>query len=142
MNTRISQTGTEREMPGAEIEPKPDSKQVSQDVLVADIERTREDLARTIDAISDRVSPANVARRAAGRVRERVAAVDPVMAGGAVVVVAGLTVAWLLLRRRKRLFSLARRRARARMLWRFSAAAGATPGTGVTPGPARVGRSA
>jgi hypothetical protein len=94
-------------MPGAEIEPKQDSKQVSQDVLVADIERTREDLARTIDAISDRVSPANVARRAAGRVRERVAAVDPVMAGGAVVVVAGLTVAWLLLRRRKRLFSLA-----------------------------------
>jgi Protein of unknown function (DUF3618) len=89
-------------MPGAEIEPKQDSKQVSQEVLVADIERTRENLARTIDAISDRVSPANVARRAADRARERVASIDPVMAGGAVVVVAGVAVAWLLLRRRKR----------------------------------------
>ena len=84
------------------IEPKQDSKQVSQDVLVADIERTRENLARTIDAISDRLSPANAARRAADRARERVAAIDPVMAGGAVVVVAGVAVAWLLLRRRKR----------------------------------------
>jgi uncharacterized protein DUF3618 len=89
-------------MPGAEIEPKQDSKQVSQDVLVADIERTRENLARTIDEISDRLSPANAARRTVERVRERVAAVDPVMAGGAVVVVAGVTVAWLLLRRRKK----------------------------------------
>ena len=89
-------------MPGAEIEPKQESKQVSQDALVADIERTRENLARTIDQISDRLSPANAARRAADRVRERVAAVDPVMAGGAVVVVAGVTVAWLLLRRRKK----------------------------------------
>jgi hypothetical protein len=89
-------------MPGAEIEPKQDSKQVSQDVLVADIERTRDNLARTIDEISDRLSPANAARRTVERVRERVAAVDPVMAGGAVVVVAGVTVAWLLLRRRKK----------------------------------------
>jgi len=89
-------------MPGAEIEPKQDSKQVSQDVLVADIERTRENLARTIDAISDRLSPANAARRVADRARERVAAIDPVMAGGAAVVVAGVAVAWLLLRRRKR----------------------------------------
>jgi hypothetical protein len=88
-------------MPGAEIEPKQDSKQVSQDVLVADIERTREDLARTIDAISDRISPANIARRTADRARERVAAIDPVMAGGAALAVAGVAVAWLLLRRRK-----------------------------------------
>jgi Protein of unknown function (DUF3618) len=102
MNRLVSHTGTEHAMPGAEIEPKQDSKQVSQDVLVADIERTRENLARTIDAISDRLSPANAARRAADRARERVAAIDPVMAGGAVVVVAGVAVAWLLLRRRKR----------------------------------------
>jgi hypothetical protein len=102
MNRLVSQTGTEHAMPGAEIEPKQDSKQVSQDVLVADIERTRDNLARTIDEISDRLSPANAARRTVERVRERVAAVDPVMAGGAVVVVAGVTVAWLLLRRRKK----------------------------------------
>jgi hypothetical protein len=102
MSRLISQPGTEHAMPGAEIEPKQDSKQVSQDVLVADIERTRENLARTVDQISDRLSPANAARRAADRVRDRVAAVDPVVAGGAVVMVAGVTVAWLLLRRRKR----------------------------------------
>jgi hypothetical protein len=89
-------------MPGTEIEPKQDPKQVSQDVLVANIERTRENLARTIDAISDRLSPANAARRAADRMRERVAAVDPVVAGGAALVVAGAAVSWLLLRRRKR----------------------------------------
>jgi hypothetical protein len=96
-------------MPGAEIEPKQDTKpkqdtqQLTQDELVSDIERTRENLARTIDAISDRVSPANIARRTADRARERVAAIDPVVAGGAVIVVAGVTVAWLLLRRRKKL---------------------------------------
>jgi Protein of unknown function (DUF3618) len=102
MNTRISQIGTEHGMPGAEIEPKQDSKHVSQDVLVADIERTRENLARTIDAISDRLSPANAARRAAEQARERVASVDPVVAGGAALAVVGVAVAWLLLRRRKR----------------------------------------
>jgi hypothetical protein len=31
--------------------------------IVADIDRTREDLARTIDALTDRVSPANNVRR-------------------------------------------------------------------------------
>ena len=41
------------------------------DVLVGGIERTRQDLARTIDALTDRVSPANVARRAAARLREQ-----------------------------------------------------------------------
>jgi len=89
-------------MPGAEIEPKQESKQVSQEVLVADIERTRENLARTIDAISDRLSPANAARRTADRVRERVAAVNPVLAGGAALALAGVAVTWILLRRRKR----------------------------------------
>jgi len=89
-------------MPGTEIEPKQDSKQVSQDVLVADIERTRENLARTIDEISDRLNPANAARRAADRARERVAAIDPVVAVGTAVAVVGVTVAWLLLRRRRR----------------------------------------
>jgi hypothetical protein len=85
-------------MPDADIEQKP----ASQAALVADIERTRDELARTIDAISDRLSPANAARRAADRVRERAAAVDPVMAGAAALAVAGVAVAFFLLRRRRR----------------------------------------
>ena len=40
-------------MADAETESKP----VDQDALVADINRTRTELARTIDAISDKVSP-------------------------------------------------------------------------------------
>ncbi len=39
------------------------------DAIVADIERTRQNLARTIDSLADRVSPANNIRR----VRERAA---------------------------------------------------------------------
>ncbi len=85
-------------MPDADIDKKP----ASQNELVADIERTREELARTIDAISDRLSPANAARRTMGRVRDRVAEVNPVMAGGVAVAVVGVAAAWFLLRRRKR----------------------------------------
>jgi hypothetical protein len=47
-------------MADAEIESKP----VDQDALVADIDRTRAELARTIDAISDRVSPKKNINRA------------------------------------------------------------------------------
>ena len=79
-----------------------DSKPVNQDELVADIGRTRAELARTIDAISDRVSPKKNAQRAAGQLRERVSQIDPVMAGAAAAaVVVGVTIL-LLLRRRKR----------------------------------------
>jgi type VI protein secretion system component VasF len=86
-------------MADAETESKP----VDQDALVADIDRTRAQLARTIDAISDRVSPKKNAQRAADQLRERVSQIDPVMAGAAAaaVVVVGVTVL-LLLRRRKR----------------------------------------
>ena len=66
-------------MADAEIEPKP----VDQDALVADIDRTRTELARTIDAIADRVSPKKNADRAMQQVRLRVAQIDPVMAGAA-----------------------------------------------------------
>ncbi len=54
------------------------------DALVDEIERTRADLARTIDEIADRVSPANVARRTLDQARERLSQVDPLI-GGAVV---------------------------------------------------------
>jgi hypothetical protein len=85
-------------MADAETESKP----VNQETLVADIDRTRADLARTIDAISDRVSPRRNIERAAVRFRDRVGRVDPVVvAAAAAAVVVGGTVL-LLLRRRKR----------------------------------------
>jgi Protein of unknown function (DUF3618) len=77
----------------------------SPDALVADIERTRAELARTIDAIADRVNPANIARRAADRARERITQIDPMVAGAAVVAVTAATAAWFLLRGRKKKLS-------------------------------------
>jgi type VI protein secretion system component VasF len=66
------------------------------DTLVSEIERTRNSLARTIDAIADRVSPANNARRAMDRVREQASKIDPryAAAAGAVVVGATLFILW------------------------------------------------
>ena len=49
-----------------------DARPVGQDELVADIDRTRAELARTIDAISDRVSPKKNMDRALGQFRQRV----------------------------------------------------------------------
>jgi uncharacterized protein (UPF0147 family) len=85
-------------MADADTEAKP----VDQDALVADIDRTRADLARTIDAISDRLSPRNNVRRAADRIRERLGQVDPRLAGGAAAAVVVVGAAYLVLRRRKR----------------------------------------
>jgi hypothetical protein len=80
-----------------------DAKPVDQDTLVADIDRTRAQLARTIDAISDRVSPKKNVNRALEQVSQRVGQIDPVIAGAAAaaVVVVGVT-ALFLWRRRKR----------------------------------------
>jgi anti-sigma factor RsiW len=85
-------------MADADTGAKPD-----QAALLADIDRTRAELARTIDAISDRVSPRKNADRAIEQVRRRAGQIDPVLAGAAAaaVLVAGLT-AVLLLRRRRR----------------------------------------
>jgi hypothetical protein len=55
--------------------------------LVGEIERTRANLARTIDEITDRVTPANVAKRTADRAKERLSQVDPLV-GGAVALAA------------------------------------------------------
>jgi hypothetical protein len=78
------------------------------EALTRDIEETRENLARTIDAIADRVSPKNAARRAADRARERVDRarqridpLDPRLIAAGAVLAAGLT-AYLVLRRRRR----------------------------------------
>jgi len=85
-------------MADAEIEPKP----VDQDALVADIDRTRTDLARTIDAISERVNPKKNVDRAMEQVRQRATQIDPLIAGAvAAAVILGVT-ALSLWRRRKR----------------------------------------
>jgi type VI protein secretion system component VasF len=69
--------------------------------LVSEIERTRADLARTIDEIADRVSPANVARRTADRAKERLSQVDPLVGGAVVLAVASVTcyLVWRKLRK-------------------------------------------
>ena len=98
-------------------------KAVGQGTTIQEIEQARDDLARTIDAITDKVRPANVARRATDQFRERVQAqavdlqrrvkaeavdlrqrvqaVDPrLAAAGGAVVVAGV-VALVIWRRRR-----------------------------------------
>ena len=80
-----------------------DAKPVDQDALVADIEQTRLQLARTIDAIADRVSPKKNVHRVMGQVRQRGSLIDPLLAGGAAAaVVVGVTALFLVRRRRKR----------------------------------------
>ena len=59
--------------------------------LVTENERTRANLAQTIDKITDRVSPANVARRSADRVKERVSQVDPLVGGAVALAVVSVT---------------------------------------------------
>jgi hypothetical protein len=72
------------------------------DALVKEIERTRENLARTIDALTERVNPANAARRVAARAREQATRpeVQRVGAAAATVLVVGIT-AYLVRRRRR-----------------------------------------
>ncbi len=72
------------------------------DALVREIERTRESLARTVDELADRVSPANVAHRALAQAREQLQRPEVRMAGGALAGLAVLGVAAYLLRRRHR----------------------------------------
>jgi methyl-accepting chemotaxis protein len=101
-----------------------DAKPVDQDALVADIDRTRTELARTIDAIADRVSPKkNVARtmeqvrqradqtmeqvrqradRTMEQVRQGASQIDPLVAGVAAAAVAvGITALFLWRRSRR-----------------------------------------
>ena len=66
--------------------------------LVDEIERTRANLARTIDEITDRVSPSNMARRTADRAMERLSQVDPLV-GGAVALAAVSVTCYMIWRR-------------------------------------------
>ena len=95
-----------------------DAKPVNQDALVADIDRTRAELARTIDAISDRVSPKKNVNRALEQVRQRAwtrsasasttgrparqPGRPPVMVGAAAAAVLVSVTVIFLVRRRKR----------------------------------------
>ena len=85
-------------MADAEIDAKP----VDQDALVADIDRTRAELARTIDAISDRVSPKRNVQRTLEQFRQRANQVDPLIAGAAAAAVLVSVTVVFLVRRRKR----------------------------------------
>ena len=79
-----------------------DAKPVDQDALVAGIDRTRAELARTIDAISARVSPKRNVHRTLEQVRQRAGQVDPLMAGAAAAaVLVSVTVIFLVRRRRR-----------------------------------------
>jgi hypothetical protein len=91
--------GTEYVMADADTDAKP----VDQNALVADIDRTRAELARTIDAISDRVSPKKNVSRVMQQVRMRARQVDPLMVGAAAaIIVVGVTGTALFLFRRRR----------------------------------------
>ena len=80
-----------------------DAKPVNQDELVADIDRTRAELARTIDAIADRVSPKKNVDRAMAELRQRTSRIDPLIVGAAAAaLVVGVSVLFLTRRRRKR----------------------------------------
>jgi MYXO-CTERM domain-containing protein len=99
-------------MAGEEIVPRADSivppagsqaasnGQLSQAELMQQIEQAQLELGRTVDAITDLVKPANVARRTASKLRQRAATVDPKLVGAGAVVVVGL-VAFLVWRRRR-----------------------------------------
>jgi Protein of unknown function (DUF3618) len=78
-----------------------DAKPLDQNALVADIDRTRTELARTIDAISERVSPKKNVDRVLEQVRQRATQVDPLMAAAAAAAVLVSVTALFLWRRRK-----------------------------------------
>jgi hypothetical protein len=68
------------------------------DALVKEIERTRENLARTIDTLTERVSPANLAKRAMSQARDQVSRPQVQVGVAAVTVV---TLALMVWRRRR-----------------------------------------
>jgi len=72
------------------------------DVLVAQIERTREDLARTIDTLAERVSPAGNVRLLRAKVAEQVARPEVQMGAAAVgAAVVGLAILRMWARHRR-----------------------------------------
>ena len=64
------------------------------DQLVKQIERTRENLARTIDTLTERVSPGNVAKRALSKLRDQASRPEVQIGAAAVTVVTAALVVW------------------------------------------------
>jgi hypothetical protein len=87
--------------PRPEPEPEPDRRSPAE--IEADIARTRERLAGTLDVLADRVKPSNVARRGVARVRSRLLTEDGRPRPAPLAVAGGLTavtIGLVLLRRR------------------------------------------
>jgi hypothetical protein len=73
------------------------------DEIVAEIEQTRENLARTIDALADRVSPASNARRLKERAAAEFAKPEVQLAAAAIALtITGIVIARILSHRRGR----------------------------------------
>jgi hypothetical protein len=70
------------------------------DAVINEIERTREDLAHTIDALTERVSPSNVARLTMAEVREQLSRPQVRLVGGVAVLITVAAVGFALWRRR------------------------------------------
>ena len=68
------------------------------DELVKEIERTRENLAQTIDTLTERISPASLGKRAMSRARDQASRPEVQIAAAALTVV---TLALLVWRRRR-----------------------------------------
>ena len=71
------------------------------DAVINEIERTREDLAHTIDALTERVSPGNVARQTMTEVREQLSRPQVRLAGGAVILITVAAIGFALWRHRR-----------------------------------------
>ncbi len=72
------------------------------DAIVAQIERTREDLAATIDSIAERVSPANNMQKLRARTREQLSRPDVQLGAMAVgLALTGLVILRIWGRRKK-----------------------------------------
>jgi hypothetical protein len=72
------------------------------DLIVGEIEQTRENLARTIDALAEKVSPANNIRRVRERVTEQVARPEVRLAAAAVGLAVLGVVVWKAFGRRRK----------------------------------------
>ena len=73
------------------------------EVVVAQIERTRDDLARTIDSLAERVSPAHNIRMLREKLAEQVSKPEVQIGAAALgIAVVGVTILWLSRHRRSR----------------------------------------
>ena len=75
-------------------------KRITPVLLVKEIEQTREDLARTIDELTERVSPSGIARRNLARLQEQASRPEVQVVAGVALVAVALAV--FVLRRRRR----------------------------------------